>query len=212
MGWLWLAVIGIAAFGLLWWAGLSRTLALIGAAALAVGAAGYAWQQHAALPGHPVRADAESIEVDPGLAAFRTAIMPGEAGDAAILAAADDRLRAGDSEAAAQGILSAIAQRPKDAALWAGLGSAIAAHDGQQVSPAAKFAFAQAGALAPQEPGPPFLLGLAFLESGELAAAKAAWLRALALAPRDAPYRVDIAERLVLMDQLEAMRAGAAKR
>ena len=211
MGWLWLAVIGAGAFAMLWATGVSRGVRLIGGAALLFGASGYAWQQHATLGGHPVKADAQAIEVDPGMVTFRSAIMPGEAGDAAVMAAADDRLRAGDRAAAAQIIRQAIAQRPNDSSLWAEYGSAIATHDGGQVSPAAQYAFRRAFSLSPDAPGPPFFLGMANVQGGELAAAKAAWLRALALAPRDAPWRVDIAERLVLIDQFQAMQAGAKK-
>ena len=211
MGWLWLALIGGMAFAMLWLTGVSRGVRLTGGAALLFGAAGYAWQQHATLPGHPVTADAQAIEVEPGLVAFRAAIMPGEPGDAAVLAAADDRLRAGDTAGAAQVVRQAIGQRPNDTALWTGYGSAIATHDGGQVSPAAQYAFRRAFSLAPEAPGPPFFLGMAYVQSGELAAAKAAWLRALALAPRDAPWRVDIAERLVLIDQFMAMQAATKK-
>ena len=210
MGWVWLFVIGASAFGILWLAGVTRALATSCGAALLFGAAGYAWQQHASLPGHPVRADSAAIDVDPGLVAFRVAIMPGEPGDAAVLAAADASLRAGDTAAASRRILDAIKQRPTDAALWAGLGSAVAAHDGGQVSPTAQFAFRRAIALAPEEPGPPFFLGLVYVQTGDMAAAKTAWLRALELAPRDAPYRIGIAERLVMIDQFQAPSQGSS--
>ena len=210
MGWLWLILIGGAVFVALWRAGVSRGLATFTGTAIALGAAGYAWQQHAALPGHPVKADVEAVEIDPGLAEFRTMIMPGAADDQAILGAADDRLRAGDSTGAAQGIIDAIAKRPGDAALWAGLGGAIAAHDGGQVSPAALLAFRRSVALAPNDPGPPFFLGLMYIHAGELDAAKVAWMQSLALAPQDAPYRIAIAERLVMIDQFRAMKAGEA--
>ena len=209
MGWLWLIVIGAAALVALWRAGVSRSLATLTGAALLVGAAGYAWQQHATLPGHPVTADAETIEVDPGLVAFRAAIMPG---NEAVLVAADHRERAGDSTGATQIILDAIAKRPADAALWTGLGSALAAHDDGQLSPAALLAFRRAIGLAPTAPGPPFFLGLAYIQAGDLDAAKVAWVRTLALAPPDAAYRVEIAERLVMIDQFRAMQAGDAGR
>lgn len=207
MGWLWLAIIGGLAFLALWRGGVSRELAWISGATLVLGAAGYAWQQQAFMSGHPVTADAEAIEVDPGLVAFRSAIMPG---NEAVLAAADGRLRAGDSTGATQLILNAIARQPDAAPLWTGLGSAIAAHDGGQISPAAMLAFRRAVALAPTEPGPPFFLGLAYIQSGNLDAAKTAWVQTLALAPRDAPYRVEIAERVVMIDQYRAMQAGEA--
>ena len=206
MGWITLAVIGAVAFAALRLIGVPRPLGWFAAAALMLGATGYALQQRAGLPGHPVKADAEAIDVDPGMVAFRGVILPG---DAPALAAADDHLRRGEARAAVEGLLQAIRQQPRDAALWTGLGSALAAHDGAQVSPAAQFAFRRAWQLAPDQPGPPFFLGLAYVQSGDLAAAKTAWLRALRLAPRDAPYRVDIAERLVLIDEFQAMAAGA---
>lgn len=210
MGWLWLFVIGLGAFAVLWFLGVSRALGTITAAALLFGGAGYALQQNAALPGQPVMASAKAIDVDPGLVAFRAAILPASPDTEAILAVADARTRTGDTAAAADALLAAIARRPNDAALWTGLGSAFAAHDGGQMSPAAEFAFRRALQLAPAAPGPPFFLGVAYLQAGDLAAAKRAWLVALRLAPHNAPYRVDIAERLVMIDQFEAMLKARA--
>lgn len=204
MGWLWLVVIGGGAFAVLWLAGVSRKLATISGAALLFGASGYAWQQHASLPGHPVRADAATIDIDPGLVAFRMAIMPSRSGGGALLAAADERLRNGDSTGATQVILDAIARQPRDPALWAGLGSAVAAHDGGQVSPTAAFAFRRAMELGPTEPGPHFFLGLALVQSRQIAAGKEQLLRALALVPHDAAYRLNIAELLVMIERVEA--------
>lgn len=210
-GWIWLLAIGVVAFVVLRWFGVPRPLGWFTAAALTLGATGYAAQQRAGLPGHPVAADAKAIDVDPGMAAFRAAIMPASAEDTQALADADTALREGDAGAAARGLLAAIARRPGDAALWTGLGGALSAHDEGQMSPAARFAFHRAWRLASTEPGPPFFLGLAYLQAGEFAPAKTAWLRALALAPRDAAYRIDIAERLVLLDQLTAMAARAGR-
>lgn len=208
MGWIWLFAIGIAAFAMLWFGGVSRSLGTLSAAALFVGAAGYAVQNHATLTGSPARSDVRRVDVDPGLAAFRQAIMPGTADDAAILAAADAQMRDGDTGAAANAVIAAIARRPDDAALWTGFGNVLVAHDGGQLSPAAKYAFGRAFQLAPDEPGPPFFLGMAHARAGDLAAAKRAWLLALSLAPRNAPYRIDIAERLVMVDQFMAMQAA----
>lgn len=209
MGWLWLFAIGIGAFAALWFSGVSRSLATLTAAALLVGGTGYALQQNAFLPGKPVRADVQRIDIDPGLVAFRSAIMPGTADVMAILAAADDAMRRGDTAGAAQTMLDAVNERPADPALWTGLGGALVAHDGGQISPAARYAFRRAFDLAPNQPGPPFFLGLAYVQGGQLAAARQAWIEALALTPRDAPYRVLIAERLVMIDGFIAMQAGA---
>lgn len=207
MGWVWLAAIGGAALVILWLAGVSRGLWTFVASALTLGAAGYAWQGKAALAGHPVAADSKPILVAEGMLVFRSAIMPGQPGDGDILRAADNRLRAGDSAAAAQVLLDAIALNPSDATLWTGLGSVIAAHDGGQVSPTTQFVFRRAMQLAPADPAPPFFFGLAYAWAGDLAAAKTAWLRALALTPPDARYRTDITEQLAAIDRLQATSA-----
>jgi cytochrome c-type biogenesis protein CcmH len=211
MGWVWLFAIGLGAFASLWLAGVTRSLFMLIAAALLVGGAGYALQQNASLRGSPASPDVRRIEVDPGMVAFRSTIMPTTPAGSATLAAADDRLRAGDTAGAAQILLDAVARQPNNAALWTGLGSALVAHDSGQMSPAARFAFQRAYQLAPNQPGAPFFLGMAFIQGGDLAAAKRAWLQALALSPRDAPYRVLIAERLVMIDRFLAMQAGKPK-
>lgn len=208
MGWVALGLIGAAAFAALRLAGLPPVLGWFAGAALMLGATGYALQQQAGLPGRPVRAGAAAVDVDPGLSALRSVILPGAA---PALTAADARLGSGDSTAAARGLLDAIARDPRDPALWTGLGSAIVAHDEGQMSPAAGLAFRRATKLAPHAPGPPFFLGLAYVQAGDLAAARTAWLRALALSPPGAPYRLDIAERLMLLDQFQAM-ADAQRR
>ena len=211
MGWVALVMIGGLAIVALRLAGMPRALGWFAGAALLLGATGYAVQQRATLPGHPTSPNARAVDVDPGMVAFRSTIMPGADQDMRVLAAADQRMRAGDTGAAVRAILAALGERPRDAVLWTGLGGALATHDGGQVSPAARFAFVRAWRLAPSDPGPPFFLGMALVQAGDLPAAKTAWLRALSLAPRDAPYRVDIAERLVLIDQFEAMAAGARR-
>ncbi|MES2904742.1 MAG: cytochrome C biosynthesis protein [Pseudomonadota bacterium] len=209
MGWLWLLVIALAAFGLLWLGGVSRSLGLLTVATLLVGGAGYALQQNAELKGSPASPDIRRIEIDPGLVAFRSTIMPTDPAATATLAAADDKLRAGDTTGAVELLLDAVHGQPRNAALWTGLGSALTYHDAGQQSPAAQNAFRRGFALAPDQPGPAFFLGLASVQGGDLPAAKRAWLQALELTPRDAPWRVLIAERLVMVDEFIAMSAGA---
>lgn len=209
MGWVWLGLIGGATAAALWRAGVARDLWTLAAAALMLGAVGYAWQQRATLASHEVKADADPVRVDPDMVAFREAILPGAPGDAPTLAAADSHLRDGDTGAAARGVAEALGRDPGDAALWTGLGNMLVAHDSGQVSPAAAFAFRRALELAPGEPGPSFFLGLARAQAGDFAGAKRAWLVALALTPQDAPYRRDVAEHLAMLDQFQAMSAAA---
>ncbi|GAA4713972.1 cytochrome C biosynthesis protein [Sphingomonas lutea] len=208
MGWLWLFVIGAAALLALRMLGIRRAWLQLSAAALLIGGVGYAFQHNASLAGQPAQARAKATGLDPGLVAFRAAIMPADAGNRVALSAADFRLGNGDVTGASQVLLDAIRRRPDDAALWTRLGSVIAEHDGGQVSPAAQFAFRRAAALAPQAPGPPFFLGLALVQSGDLAAAREAWARTFALTPAVAPYRVALAERIALIDRVLASKAS----
>ncbi|PTS86556.1 cytochrome C biosynthesis protein [Sphingomonas sp. HMWF008] len=202
-----LILIGIAAAASLWALGVARRLWTIAGAALMLGAAGFAWQSQAHQPGKPTAADVTPITVDPGMVAFREAVFAPSREDSLALATADSRLQSGDAHAAADGLRAEIARRPNDAVLWTGLGYVLALHDGA-VSPAAKFAFRRAVTLAPGTPGPTFFLGMAYVDAGDLAAARPAWAAALAATPKDAPYRGDIADRLGAVDQFLKMAAA----
>jgi cytochrome c-type biogenesis protein CcmH/NrfG len=124
--------------------------------------------------------------------------------DAAYLTAADAMTRTGDSESAVRVLLGGLDRIPRSLPLWTALGSAMAAHDGNTLSPPARFAFEQAIRIAPTHPAPPFFLGLAHVRAEEYAAARPYWARAAALSPEGASYRRDIALRLALLDRLLA--------
>jgi cytochrome c-type biogenesis protein CcmH/NrfG len=208
MGWLALAIIGLAAGAALWLAGVPRAVASFAAAALFLGATGYALQGKPGLAAHPVAAESEAMELEPGMLAFRQMVL--RPADRAAFEAADAAIRRGDPGDAVRAMLGAVERRPRDAAAWTWLGVAYAAHDGGQLSAGAKFAFARAMKLAPAEPGPPFFLGLSAFDARDLALAKQAWEIALAATPANAPYRQDIAMRVKLVNAIEAMQAGQA--
>lgn len=201
-----LALVGLAAAGSLWALGIGRRLWSFAGAALMLGAVGFAVQAARHVPGKPVFADVTPIPVDPGMVAFREAVFAPDRADSLALASADARLQAGDAHAAADGLRREIALRPDDAVLWSALGSVLAQHDGA-ISPAAKFAFRRALALAPRAPGPAFFLGIAYADAGDFGPARLAWSHALAMTAADAAYRPDIVERLAAIDQFEAMQA-----
>lgn len=201
-----LALIGIIAAALLRTLGIARRLWSFAGAALMLGAIGFAVQGARHVPGKPVEANVTPIAVDPGMVAFREAVFAPNRADSLALATADARLQAGDAHAAADGLRGDLALRPDDAVLWSALGAVLAQHDGA-VSPAAKFAFRRALALAPRAPGPAFFLGLAYADAGDFGPARLAWSHALAMTPAAAPYRPDIVERLAAIDQFEAMQA-----
>lgn len=212
-GWLILALLLAAIFGLLVMARVAKPLWGFVGAALMLGAAGYAWQGSPTLAGVS-RAAERKVEA-PDIAAddLRDAIWGRFTYDYAYAAAADGLARAGATQAAVNAVLGGLQGAPNSGRLWTRLGTAILAHDGGQVlSPAARTAFARGIATAPDHPGPYFYYGMALIQTGDLPGAKRAWLAALARTPRNASYREDLAMRLVLLDRLMAMRPTAPAR
>ncbi|MDQ0837664.1 tetratricopeptide repeat protein [Sphingomonas faeni] len=206
MGYVWLGVIGAVAFALLAVLKVNRVLWTMVAAALMLGAAGYAWQGQPGLAGDAVSTGLVPTPDDDAMLELRDQMLERYTGAAAYLVAADAMTRIGDRRAAVQVLLGGIRIAPKSLVLWTGLANALAAHDGNQVSPPALFAFQQASRLAPKHPAPPFFLGLAYVRAGEFATARPYWAKALALTPADISYRGEIATRLALLDRFLAMQ------
>ncbi len=203
MGFLTLAILAAAAFGGLALLGVRRSLWSLAGAAVMLGATGYALQGRPFLPGERARPREAVAPLDPGLLALRDAMLgrPQFSGDGAYLVAGDAMRRAGEDRFAVQAILGGIRRVPNSLMLWVGLGDALAAHDGGQVSPSALFAFQQAMRISPDHPAPPFFLGLAYVRTGDFAAARPLWARALVLSPAGAAYRREIGLRLFLLDR-----------
>lgn len=211
MGLVWLLVLGLGAMGLLAVLGLGRSLWSFAGAALMLGATGYALQGSPMLPARPVAASARTVPEDPALIDLRDRMLGRYTLDAAYLTAADAMTRTGNAEAAIRVLLGGINRIPRSFALWTALGTAYATHDGNRVSPPARFAFEQAMRLAPAHPAPPFFLGLAHVRADEYAAARPLWARAVRLSPENASYRRDLALRLMLLDRLLAEQAHPAR-
>jgi tetratricopeptide (TPR) repeat protein len=210
MGFLFLLLIGLGAFALMWRFGLPRAVWSAAGAALMLGAAGYAWQGRPFQPGRPTAPNNRPYPLDPAEIELRDRLWGRFTSDAAYLTASDAMLRAGDAGSAAAVTLGGIRAIPRSAELWTGLGMNLAAHDGDQVSPPAAFAFQQAMRLAPQHPAPRFFAGLAYVKAGKFAEARPYWRRALALTPANYSYRGEIAQRLALLERYLAMQGGAA--
>ena len=186
IGWLILALmvaLGLGAFRLL---GLRRAMLQLAAAALLVGAAGYALQGRPALPGSP-REAAASRQVIP-LGNVRRAFF-GELGGSNHWLMMSDSMAARGNTADAAGILrSAVREHPADPVLWIGLGNALVDHVGV-LTPAAQLAYERAVQLSPGHPAAPFFFGLALARSGDREGAVRMWRQILAHAPADASWR-----------------------
>jgi cytochrome c-type biogenesis protein CcmH len=185
-GWVILAALialSLAAFRLLRLRGPMLKLA---AAALLVGASGYALQGRPGLAGSP-RAATASKEVIP-LTAARHAFFGEFTGSEHWLLMSESMARRGNTADAAGILRSAVREHPGDPQLWIGLGNALVDHSGV-LTPAAEFAYQRAAELAPGHPAAPFFLGLALARSGDRAGAIAMWKQMLAEAPADASWR-----------------------
>jgi len=185
-GWAILAawlVLSLAAF---WLLGLRGPMLKLAAAALLVGASGYAMQGRPGLAGSPRIATA-SRQVIP-LTAARHAFFGDFTGSEHWLLMSEAMARRGNTADAAGILRSAVREHPGDPQLWIGLGNALVDHAGV-LTPAAEFAYRQAEELAPVHPAPPFFLGLALARSGDRVAAVRLWNQMLADAPADASWR-----------------------
>jgi cytochrome c-type biogenesis protein CcmH len=207
IGFAFLLGIGVAAFAAMWLLGLPRALRMLAAAALLLGAAGYAWQGRPGLAGTRAQPQVAAVELDPALIDLRGRLTGRFTAEGAYFIASDALLRAGNPQAAARVMLGGASALPDNFILWTGAGDAIARRDGA-VTPAARLAFGRAFQLAPRHPAPPFFLGLAYARSGELARTRALWRRAVALSPERATYRRDIARLLAVVEMQVAAGQG----
>jgi cytochrome c-type biogenesis protein CcmH/NrfG len=205
----WLVAIAMAlATGLALWrfGRLPRGSAGFIAAAMLVALAGYAWQGTPGEPGAPRTAPDEAMQPDTPFAKQRLSMLEryGTVGEWLDFADALDRM--GERRAAVSALTNAISQNPKSADLWVGLGNALTVHADGLVTPAARLAFDRAAEIAPDHPGPPFFLGMALAQAGQLDEAAKLWRDLLARTPADAPYRADLAARLAQLDALRAQQ------
>lgn len=206
MGWVSLAALAAMAAGALMLLRIPRLLWSISGAALMLGAAGYAVQGNPALSVQPAQPSRDFRDAGEVLVDLRTDMFGRYGADSAYLTAADALSRGGSHRYEVEAILGGIRAAPRSVQLWTALGDALARHDADQLSPAARFAFDQARRLDPRHPGPLFFLGMAQLRSENFAGARDSWRKALVRTAASAPYRGEIAERLAVLDQLLAMR------
>lgn len=199
-----LALAGLSAFGVLVLLRLPRILWSFAGAALFLGAAGYAWQGRPGAPASPARPARDVIAIDPAAIALRDRLVGRFTADASYLVASDAMLRTGNERAAVQVVLGGLRRIPNSFILWTQLGTNLAIHDGDKVSPAAKLAFERALRLAPRHPAPPYYAGMAYVRAGDLAMAQRLWRRAVALSAPDTDYRRQIAGQLELLDRFVA--------
>jgi len=186
MGWVSLLVLIAASLGLLWCLGARGGLLTASAAALLLGATGYALQGRPNLAGS-VAASGEGHEVFPltdARHAFFGYFTPAESW----LRMSEALERDGQSEDAVGILQNAVKKYPGDPQLWIGLGNALVDH-ARGLTPPAELAYKRAEQMAPGHPGAPFFYGLALARSGDRQGAVATWLQILKSAPKEAGWR-----------------------
>ena len=186
MGWLILLLLFALSLGALWGLGVQRGLLKAAAAALLLGASGYALQGRPDLSGAPAQGS-EGRDVFPlteARHAFFGQFTPAESW----LRMSEALARDGKSEDSV-GILENAARRyPGDPQLWIGLGNALVDH-AHGLTPPAELAYQRAAELVPGHPAAPFFYGLALARSGDREGSLALWSQILAKAPPNASWR-----------------------
>jgi cytochrome c-type biogenesis protein CcmH len=186
MGWLILIALIAASLAALRLLGVRGAPLTAGAAALLLGAAGYALQGSPGLSGAPAQGS-EARDVIP-LTEARHAFFGNFTPAESWLVMSEALARGGNGEDAVNILQNAVQRYPADPQLWIGLGNALVDH-ARGLTPPAQLAYERAAALAPGHPAAPFFYGLAVARSGDRAAAVELWKSILADAPKDASWR-----------------------
>jgi cytochrome c-type biogenesis protein CcmH len=204
MGWLMFLGLALIVAGLLWRFGRlpKGGLELVGAA-LFLAVAGYAWQGSPGLSGKPTAPPASAKLPDSEATVARQKMLSQVGGDSDVLRGADGLQSQGLNLYAIAVIKTALEKRPNSADLWVGLGNALVIHGEGQMSPASELAFNRAAAISPDHPGPPFFMGLAYAQAGQLDRAESVWRGLLDRAPPNASFRPELEQRLIEIERMK---------
>jgi cytochrome c-type biogenesis protein CcmH len=186
MGWLILLLLLAASLALLWRLGVRGGLLTASAAALLLGASGFAVQGSPNLRGAPAQGG-EGHDIFP-LTDARHAFFGNFTPAESWLRISEALARDGKSEDAVGILQNAVQRYPGDPQLWIGLGNALVDH-ARGLTPPAELAYQRAAQMAPGHPGAPFFYGLALARSGDRQGALAVWQQILKTAPKNTGWR-----------------------
>jgi len=177
--------------------------------AIMVGLCGYALQGSPHFAGSPTQPRENAELGQAALIEARRAMGDEFGAGRNYLITADAYARAGQFGAAAGLLRGAARSNPDDPDVWLALGNALVGHANGIITPAAILAFDRAATIAPDHPGPPFFLGLALAQSGQFEDARRLWQGLLDRpGDEDAPWRAELAARLVRLDEIIALQNG----
>lgn len=198
MGWGILLALFAASLGSLWLLRVQGGLLKAAAAALLLGASGYALQGRPGLAGSPARGG-EARDFFP-LTEARHAFF-GDFTSAESWLRISEALARNGRSADSVGILqNAVRRYPGDAQLWIGLGNALVDHS-RGLTPPAELAYRRAAEVVPGHPAAPFFYGLALARSGDRQGAVQVWKQLLAKAPPDASWRPLVEQGVAALSQ-----------
>ncbi len=186
MGWLLLILLIAISIAALWLLKVRAGWLKAVAAALLLGASGYALQGRPELGGAP--APGRAVQQFLPLTNARHAFFGNFTAAETWLRMSEALASRGNSADAVNILQNAVGRYPGDAQLWVGLGNALVDHAGG-LTPPADFAFQRAASITPGYPGPRFFYGLALARSDDRAGAVAIWRTLLLDAPADAEWR-----------------------
>jgi len=178
-------------------------------AALLLGIAGYGLQANPGLPASPTESR-ESINGNPAamIAARREVTKSGIPPTDRWIVIADALARNGQFASAAEILRGATEADPKNTEAWLAMANALVAHADNSLTPASIYAYRRAADAAPEHPGPPYFLGLAYAQSGRFVEARSLWQKLLADTPPDAPWRADLSDKIGRIDAIIAAQGA----
>jgi cytochrome c-type biogenesis protein CcmH len=165
-------------------------------AALLLGLAGYAMQGSPEQPGSPNAMEEQKPTFDAA-----QLVMRGKLADRSIpsqnrwIVIADAMARNGQYGDAAEVLLGAVVDNPKDTEAWLALGNALLAHSQGVPTPASLYAYGRAEQASPASPAPAFFMAVAMTSGQQPEKAREYWEKFINLSPPDAPW----------MDELRAI-------
>jgi cytochrome c-type biogenesis protein CcmH len=204
-GWLAVGALTLAAFALaVLLLRLPREGFALFGAALIFGLAGYAWQGEPGQPASPKGETAEASTQGEAMVDGRAALFDRTQPPPDYLLTSDAFARRGQFDDAAGLLRRGLEENPDHLEGWLALGLALVGHADGFVTPAAVQAFGRARLIDPEHPGAEYFLGFAYLQSGEIRAARTVWAGLVDRSAPDAPWREGLEAEVARLDDMIA--------
>ena len=204
-GWLAVGALALAAFALaVLLLRLPREGFAIFGAVLVFGLAGYAWQGEPGQPASPKEPTSAASNQGEAMVEGRAALFDRTQPPPDYLLTSDAFARRGQFADAAALLRGGLDTNPDDLESWLALGLALVGHADGFVTPAALQAFNRARMIDPEHPGAEYFLGFAYLQSGEIRAARNVWAGLVERSPPDAPWREGLEAEIIRLDDMIA--------